>query len=85
MSVNVHLAGLVKRIHEAAEAGQEPALARWRGKDVAAFRKDVDLSQASLAKLCGITRQTVALWEAEPEKHIPRLASRWLALIDAVL
>lgn len=76
---------LALTLEKALEAGTAPALALWTGADVRGFRDDMELSQQALARLCGVTRQTVALWESEPGKQLPAAQSWWLTVIDAAL
>jgi len=53
---------------------------RLTGAEFRFLRKELDLSQAALARMFGCDAQTIALWEKN-KVRLPRLADRMLRLI----
>ena len=53
---------------------------RMTGAEFRFLRKELDLSQAALARMFGCDAQTIALWEKN-KVRLPRLADRMLRLI----
>lgn len=49
------------------------------GSELRFLRKEMDLSQAALARLCGTSEQSVSMWERKG--HIPKSADRLVRLI----
>ena len=53
---------------------------RLTGAEFRFIRKELDLSQAALARMFGFEAQTIALWEKN-KARVPKLADRMLRLI----
>ena len=71
--------------------GLHAAIARWivqspariRGQEVKFLRSMLKLSQEGLGKALGQSRASVARWEGEPNKAIPRASDHWLRVVYA--
>ena len=48
-----------------------------RGQEIRFLRSLLEISQAALGDLCGVSRATVARWEGAPEKPIDPAADRF--------
>jgi putative transcriptional regulator len=51
------------------------------GKEVRFLRHEMDMSQPTLAKLLGVTEQTVHKWEMGKTTQVPETASRMIRVI----
>lgn len=55
-----------------------------RGRELRFLRAQMDLSQAGLGKIMGVTRPTMARWEGRPGEAITATADRMLRLFYAL-
>jgi len=79
--------GRMVRIHD--REGLHAAIARWivksparlRGQEVRFLRSMLALSQEGFGKLVRQSRPTIARWEGEPNKAIPKGSDDWLRVV----
>ena len=70
-------------LHRAVALSIISSRARIRGQEVRFLRGRIDLSQADLGRVLGVTRDAVAKWEAVANKPIPGTADRLLRMFIA--
>jgi DNA-binding transcriptional regulator YiaG len=83
--------GRLTRIHNL--DGLHNAIAKWivtnparlRGREVRFLRSMLGLSQEGLGKAIGLgqSRATIARWESEADKPIPKASDNWLRVVYA--
>lgn len=69
-----------EQLHDVIARAVVGAHGRLRGQEVRFLRARLDLSQAEVARVLGVTRGAVAKWEARPDHPVPGTADRALRL-----
>ena len=78
VAVRIHdLEGLHAAIARSVVTSQE----RIRGQEVRFLRSMLNLSQEGLGRLLDQSRATVARWEGEPARAIPKTCDKWLRVV----